>query len=399
MKTVAYVVAYPHRLAGANRSLFELVTHLPEGYRSLVLVTAEGAVAQAYRDAGVDTLVLPTPEPLNRFGGALLREGKLARLRLAGTALVPFWVGLRRLLRERKVGLVHVNDPRGAFLAAPAARLAGLPVVGHLRGELVLRGLPRAAFETLTHRLIAVSEGARQTLSPAGRDKCVTVYNGIGALPASTAALPYLAALRRQGVVVVGCFASVVPFKGLHHLLRAAALLGERGLADRFAIVCAGDLVAGYEDYQAWLQSELERLRLRNVTFAGWQADPFAFYRHVDVSVLPSVSHERLSLPSGTLEVRGSEGFPRTHLEAMAAGLPVIGTRIAGVPEQVADGDTGLLVPPGDAVALAGALARLIDDAALRARLGAAGRERVQRLFSTAAYVRGVTRVYDELPA
>jgi glycosyltransferase involved in cell wall biosynthesis len=158
-----------------------------------------------------------------------------------------------------------------------------------------------------------------------------------------------------------------------------------------------GDFVAGYESYHAWLWRELARLGVRSVTLAGWQDDPFAFYRHADLCVLPSVSEERLMMDDGSIDVRGGEGFPRTHLEAMAAGLPVVGTRIAGVPEQVVDGETGLLVAPGDADGLASALEALITDPERRARLGAAGRARVAEKFSTQAYVDGVTRVYDEI--
>jgi glycosyltransferase involved in cell wall biosynthesis len=76
-----------------------------------------------------------------------------------------------------------------------------------------------------------------------------------------------------------------------------------------------------------------------------------------------------------------SEGAPLSILEAMAAGLPVVSSRVGGVPELVVDGETGLLVPPGDPEALAVALGRLVADPGLRRRLGAAGRERTQRCF------------------
>jgi glycosyltransferase involved in cell wall biosynthesis len=104
-----------------------------------------------------------------------------------------------------------------------------------------------------------------------------------------------------------------------------------------------------------------------------------------------------LRIGERVFEVEGNEGFPRTHLEAMSLGLPVVGTNIAGVAEQVVHGTTGLVVPPGNAEALADALARLVADADLRARMGAAGRRRVLERFSTEQCVAGTMAVYRSL--
>jgi glycosyltransferase involved in cell wall biosynthesis len=81
----------------------------------------------------------------------------------------------------------------------------------------------------------------------------------------------------------------------------------------------------------------------------------------------------------------------------MSFGLPIVSTDIAGVREQVENGVTGLVVPPSDKLALAEALEKLLSDAKLRASMGMAGRERVQRLFSTEAHVTGVVNVYQSL--
>jgi glycosyltransferase involved in cell wall biosynthesis len=81
-----------------------------------------------------------------------------------------------------------------------------------------------------------------------------------------------------------------------------------------------------------------------------------------------------------------SEGMPMSILEAMAAGLPVVASAVGGIPEIVRDGETGLLVPPGDADALAAALGRLLDDDGLRRRLGAAGRERALDEFDVVRF-------------
>ena len=93
------------------------------------------------------------------------------------------------------------------------------------------------------------------------------------------------------------------------------------------------------------------------------------------------------------------EGLPNSLLEAMAAGLPVVASAVGGVPEQVVPGQTGLLVPPGDPQALAGALNRLLEDQQQAARMGCAGRARVERDFSLAEMVRRTEQLYAALLA
>lgn len=395
--TVLYFIAYPQRMAGANRSLFELVTHLPGRFRPVVVCAGEGAAADAYRDAGVPCTVLQVRGELGRYGRRFERLTVAGQVRgMLGVA--AYTRPLQRFIREHGVELIHANDPRGLLLTAPAARLSRIPLVAHLRGEFSLGRLARAVFERLADRIVTVSDGARMTLSGVGRAKAVTVYNGIREIRAPETPIAWLDEARAAGRLVVCCFASVVPFKGQHHLVDAAARLRERGWgADRVLFVVVGDLVAGYEFYHEWLRERMREQGVDNVRLTGWQENPFAFYRYADLTVLPSVSRETLEVGERTLEVRGNEGFPRTHLEAMQFGLPVVGTRIAGVPEQVEEGVTGLLVEPSDPAGLADALQRLLEDPALRRRMGDAGRERVNRLFSTRAYVDGVLREYEDL--
>ena len=94
-----------------------------------------------------------------------------------------------------------------------------------------------------------------------------------------------------------------------------------------------------------------------------------------------------------------SEGLPLSILEAMAAGLPVVASDVGGVPELVVDGETGLLVPPGDPHALAAAIDRLLDDPDLRRRLGAAGRLRVSEQFDLESTQRAHLDLYRTLLA
>jgi glycosyltransferase involved in cell wall biosynthesis len=117
------------------------------------------------------------------------------------------------------------------------------------------------------------------------------------------------------------------------------------------------------------------------VHFLGARRDLGSLLAAVDVFVMPSLW----------------EGLPLSMVLAMGAGLPVVATRVAGIPEVVQDDVTGLLVPPGDATALGAALARLVADRSVGQRLGAAAREFVRPRFGVDGYVSAVTALYDRL--
>jgi glycosyltransferase involved in cell wall biosynthesis len=275
--------------------------------------------------------------------------------------------------------------------------------VTHVRGRKAYSGIYWRAFEELSTRIITVCQALQQDISPRARAKAVTVYNGTGDLRqtrlhalSSPRPLEWLSRLRAQGYVVVSCFASVTPFKGYHHLLDAIALLARAG-GSKAIFLGVGEVSESSSDYEQFLYEKMRALGIDNFTLAGWQDDPLAFYAHTDVAVLPSVARETLHMGDRIVQVEGNEGFPRTHLEAMSLGLPVVGTDIAGVGEQVLHGVTGLLVPPGHPEALADAIGRLMADPALRMRMGAAGRQRVLENFSTERCVQGTLDVYRSL--
>jgi glycosyltransferase involved in cell wall biosynthesis len=103
---------------------------------------------------------------------------------------------------------------------------------------------------------------------------------------------------------------------------------------------------------------------------------------------------ELLSAADSVLMPSLTEGFPRTAIEAMAAGKPVIATNVGGTPEAIIDGETGILVPARDSDALASAIVRLVGDSDLQARLGAAGRERAAQNYSVDKYVSRLDEMY-----
>jgi glycosyltransferase involved in cell wall biosynthesis len=397
---VLHFISYPFRMAGANRSLFELISNYPPSVQPTVVIAAEGPVVDFYRRAGIPVEVQAVGKRLSRVGGAALRWSPLGIAQAVCLELAPLWARLAKMVRDKRIDLVHANDARGTLMIGPVARLLGRPLVAHMRGERSFDGPAWEAYERLPHRIVTVSRSIQDRLGATGRKKAVAIYNGtrdVAGQRTPSAKAPENGQEKQGGDLTVAAFASVVPFKGCHHLMDALALLNARGWRDKITVLWIGDAPPEHRRYQDWLERKRLALGLENFRLLGWQPDPFPYYRSVDLTVLPSVSEERLQLDDGSIEVRGAEGLPRTHLEAMCHALPVVGTRIAGVPELVADGETGFVVPPSDPAALADAIERLARDPALRRRLGGAGRERILTQFSTATYVERMVALYQEL--
>ncbi len=203
------------------------------------------------------------------------------------------------------------------------------------------------------------SVGMLRDRCPDAAGKIHRVYNGmdLANFPA-----PFAPVTRPNEPVKILSVGRLVEFKGFRYLLEACAELQRRGCDFHCEIVGDGPL-------RETLAAQLPA----GVTLSGArsQEEIFQRLREADIFALPSV-----------IDAAGaSDVFPTVILEAMASGRPVVSTTVAGIPESVVDSETGLLVPPNDATALADALEKLVRDADLRARFGAAGRARLEENF------------------
>ena len=173
--------------------------------------------------------------------------------------------------------------------------------------------------------------------------------------------------------------ANLVPVKGHLDFIEMARTLLDAGTRAEFCIVGDDIHQAGYREL---LERRVRELGLDDiVTFVGFRRDVPAVLR--ELTVLVCSSHV--------------EPFGRSIIEAMAAGVPVVATRVGGIPEIIEDRDSGLLVPPRDPAALASAVTRLLDDPELRRRLTASARRRVESSFSAAAQVDRILGLYRGL--
>ena len=326
---------------------------------------------------GVESVVAADPE--GELGRAAAEVGVgVVPLRVRNHFDVAAGMALRRLVRGYDV--VHFHTAR-AHALAPVCGRRGVRLVVTRRMDYVPAGGPyvRFLYNRAVDAVIAISEGVRDALLRVGvrPERIHVVPSGIvlGEPPPVDAR----ARLRREwGAgeedVVVLLVGALERRKGHATLLAAAELLAP-SIPELRYVLC------GRGSQEAALRAAARALD-DAVRFAGFRTDVGACLAAADVAVLPSLQ----------------EGLGVAALEAMAAAKPVLASRVGGLAEAVVHGQTGLLVPPADAGALAAALARLARDPALRARLGAAGRTRVVAGYTAAKMAEGTLACYGGRP-
>lgn len=290
---------------------------------------------------------------------------------------------LYRVIRQTRPDLVHLHSRIGAdLMGGIAARLAGVPVLHTRRVDNPEPKLLVATKYRLHDRVIAISEGIERVLLaeglPAAKLRLVR-----SAVPAERYAQPCRVQLisQRLGLpedaLLIGVVAQLIERKGHGLLLEALPRL----LAEQPRLQV---LFFGQGPLAAALEQQICAAGLRGrVHLTGFRDD------------LPEL------LPCLALLVHPAlmEGLGVSLLQAAAAGVPIIASRVGGIPEAVEDGVTGMLTPPGDVAALERAIRALLSDPRLREQLGRAGAERVRRDFCVEAMVEGNLRVYRELLA
>jgi colanic acid/amylovoran biosynthesis glycosyltransferase len=318
--------------------------------------------------------------------GQLVKDNIRKPRFLAGALILfPKIVHAAKLMAAREIDHVHCHFARHPALAGMIiARLTDIPFSFtahgsdvHVDRRMLCRKLSEAVFA------VTISEFNRAVIEdecgPTPRVKLRTLHVGVDTdlfAPAVSADAGPGAPLR---IVCVGTLHEV---KGQMHLVRACAALRDRGIAFSCRIVGRG------RDEQQ-LRQAIARLGLEDhVALLGPlpRDGVIAELRRADVLAAPSV-----------VSARGQrEGIPVVLMEAMSCGLPVVSSRLSGIPELVDDGRNGLLVAPGRADDLAEALARLAADPALRQRLGDEGRQTIEREFDLRANAERLVEMFQE---
>jgi glycosyltransferase involved in cell wall biosynthesis len=359
---------------------------------------------RAQREAGFDVHLACAPGPdVARITAERFPVYPIAfRRSLNLAAHLRAYRRLGRLLRRRQFTIVHAHTPVASIIARLAARRAGVPIVLYTAHGFYFhdamapplrrfhvwleRFAQRRADFLFTQSAEDLEVAVREGIAPP--ERALAIGNGVDlelfgpevhppeALEAARCEL----GLSGPGplIAVIG---RLVREKGHFEFLEAMAEI-HRQFPDVRALVIGDKLPSDRDHVAAAIRARAAELGLASVVgFAGLRGDVPRLLALADVFCLPS----------------WREGMPRSIIEAMATGLPVVATRIRGCREEVIEGQTGLLVPPRDAAALAGALATLVGDTALRRRMGQAGRRRAREHYDERRIIERQLQVLRDL--
>ncbi len=393
-------------LAGSIVSLKYLVRDLDrERYQPLVLLAEGNSAAQHFRDAGIPVWTIPSRQGRAvSFGSGLdaIRRGRVGTWIRAHPRIARVWhtagaLGrwyrklypeaqrIRKVMREVQPDLVHLNAElvvnRAAALAAYQERI---PAVCHVRGWEAWDVWDRLLARTIRAYICISHAVARQLVRQGAIDARVhVVYNGLDVNDVPTVPRPEL--YRDIGLdpecPIIGIFSRLVPWKG-HTVFVDAVAHVAREIPEVQAIVVGAEEITAPGYLQALRQQAADLGIGDRVRFLGHRDDVLDLYPLVDVLVHASVR---------------DEPFGRVIIEGMAAARPVVATRGGGTVEIVREGETGYLVPKGDAAAMADAILDLLRNPEKAQRMGQAAREDVAVRFRADEAAQRVMAVYDDV--
>ena len=374
-------------ISGAQYSLLHLVTHLAEkGYRPVVACRQGGMLWDRLITEGVEVVDVTFPNiQQNSSQGWRWVTAPLYLLRnIIQTATCT--ARLMSAIRRRKVAIIHVNSLFPRLPGWIAARLTHRRLVWHVR-DFVIQRFWLSFYRYLSrsvNRIISVSQACWVQFPPGAR--VVTVYNGVDCTRFHPDPDRGRQFRREIGVkddeVLIGWVGLVVRWKGLDVLLEAARKVLERSDRARFVIV-GDDFGHKRAGYREELVRQARALGIADrVIFTGFCPDVTVPLSGIDIGLVPSIR---------------PDPFPRSVLEMMAVGVPVVASRIGGIPEMVEHHVTGFLVKPGDVEELVEKVHFLLCDGDLRSQMSHAARRRAEEALSIERNVRETVAVYRSL--
>ncbi len=304
---------------------------------------------------------------------------------------------LHRVVKQHEIALIHANSLSVALLGGIVAKMNRIPILMHKR-YATSYGILDKICEKLLNRVILVSEATRWDFAPEAKQ--TLIYNGVDleAFQASQAEVQTLQTelfsenakavhsdTESTTPILVGVVTRITPEKGIHFLVRAMAELKKTFIDDSVDVkllIVGGPYFQKDHDYMVSLKQEVTDLGVEDsVVFTGFLSDTRVVTTLLDIVLVPSI------IP---------EACPRTIIEAMAVGKPVIATPLGGSKELVTP-ETGILVPPENAEAIASAIAKLATDREQLTSMEKAARQRAEHLFSSEKNTALTESVYTEL--
>ncbi|MCL4486531.1 MAG: glycosyltransferase family 4 protein [Chloroflexi bacterium] len=398
MREIAFVHGSA-QMSGVEFSTLYLVQHIDRTrWSPLVICPEEGDLPARCRSAGAPTAIVASPRLFStsvRIAGATF-VNPAALLADLGSILATVHP-LSRELRRRRPALVVTKGLLAHLYGGLAARWAGVPCVWHVQDRVSNRAGPLFPWtlslvgRILANQAIADAESIAQQLSTfVPRERISVVWNGVDTREFSPCVDG--AAVRAEwgagtGDLLVGVVGRLTAWKGQHVLLHAFSRIASRYPQARLVIV--GSTLFDTDQYARSLHSDASRLGLGDrVIFAGFRTDFAQVLAALDILVHPALD---------------KDSSPLAVVSGMAAGKPIICSRVDGTAQLFDDGVDGVLFAPGDAHELADQLARVLGDAELRLKLGRGARDKAERYLSIERFVEQCQTVFeraiDDAPA
>jgi glycosyltransferase involved in cell wall biosynthesis len=357
--------SFADRGHGGQESLFHLACALNrKRFGPLVIVPKYGSLASSLEDWGIRVEVLNLP-------------------RVAMGHALEMGAGVRQLaalIDRNDIRLLHTDGPRNTLYAGLIGRLRKIPVIWHVRA--FARDTYDRLLYGLSARLILVADALRSRFFFCSRPrKLVTIYNGVDLVrfKPNNSSPENSDSLKNASRPIIAFVGRIDEQKGLVTLLQACSRL--KGFTQTFTLCVAGEVTdRSYFD------------RCRDFCQSAGLADQVEYLGPIRAVEDLLRSADIFVLPSAT-----AEAFPRTTIEAMACGKPVIVTNAGGAGEAVVDGRNGFVVPPQAPDELAEKLLRLVSDEKLRTTMGQFGRLRAERMFGIESHVGQTVSVYEEV--
>ncbi len=384
------IVFFDHtsKISGGEIALFNLATTLDtRRYKPIVVVCSEGPLVDNLRAANIETHIVALDNSVLETRKDTLGMGSFLQLqKVLLTANYAF--KLAGFLRKLDADLVHANSLKSDIIGACAAKLAGVPIIWHIRDRIADDYLPgkvvrvfRWLCTCVPDHVIAISQATRDTLpdwqKPEGRinRKLTIVHDGVAPNAIRVSERQWSS----TDQVRIGIIGRLSPWKGQHIFLKAAAQVHRSFPNVIFQIV--GSALFGEKQYEAELLRLTEELNLEQcVQFLGFRDNVIDVIESLDIVVHASTT---------------AEPFGQVVVEGMASQKPVIATKGGGVLEIIEDNQSGLLVAMNDENSMAAAILDLLNNPEKARLLGLKGQKRVQEHFLIEHTARKIEKVYE----
>lgn len=368
MESILYIQPFSH-IGGGEISLLTALRQLDRShFNPLVVCYEQGPLLMRLRGIGIEPVIV---ERSSFFSNATII------------------LRLLQILKKKHIALVHVNSLD--FRASMACLLANVPYLGHLRVIFPFSWRDRF-FVHFSRKTVAVSQAVINEFCkkyPGCRKKLVIIPNAVetsGEIKPIDLKQHFQLA---KDSVLIGAVGRVDPMKGYEYFIDAAELV-RRDVPNAFFFIVA-DTEQKEESFKRYFEGLKRKISEKGldqtIFFSGFILDILAAIASFDILVVPSVEVQK---QAGIV----SEGFGRVAIEGMAVGTPVIVSRTGGLPEIVEDGQSGIVVPPADARAIASAIVALLRDSGRKDALIKAARQRFSELYTAEKYGQNLQELY-----